>query len=177
MTLVVGFFEGSSTVAAACGLLDDAGLTEHVTVLSVPADDVRLSRLLHRGEAMLRAGVKWGLLGSVIVEGPSVLALLVLPIDRNVKVLLAATVWKFGAAFGAWIGAMSAGEHGLDEELAAEYEQHLSLGRSLPIVDVPSRRRPMIRGLLLESGALSIRDVRGTFANKSLPTPTLLGVS
>ena len=129
------------------------------------------------GESMLRAAVKWGILGSLIVEVPSLIALLIFPMDLNVKVLLAATVWKFGAAFGSWIGAMSAGEDGLDDEHAAEYEALLAAGYALIAVDVRARHRPGIRGALLESGALSLRDVRGTFVLKQPPRPARAAVS
>ena len=97
--------------------------------------------------------------------------------DLNVKVLLAATVWKFGAAFGSWIGAMSAGEDGLDDEHAAEYEALLSAGYALIAVDVRTRHRPGIRGALLESGAMSLRDVRGTFVLKQPPGSARAAVS
>ena len=120
---------------------------------------------------MLRAAIKWCVLGSLVVEIPTLIALLLVPLDINVKVLLGATLWKFGAGFGAWLGAMSAGEQGLDDERAAEYEGLLAEGYSLVAVDVPPRRRPGVRGALLESGALSLRDLRGTIALKPPAAP------
>ena len=131
---------------------------------ALPEDDAPgPPRLARRGETMLRAAVKWGVLGSLIVEAPSLVAIFLFPLDLNVKILLAATVWKFGAVFGSWIGAMAATEEGLDDEIAAEYEHHLACGRSLVAVDIPSRLRPGVRGALIESGALGVRDVRGAF--------------
>ena len=170
MTAVVGIFEHPPAAVAAEQLLEEAGFGDRTGFTYVlPDDSPAPPRLVRRGESMLRAAVKWGILGSLIVEVPSLIALLIFPMDLNVKVLLAATVWKFGAAFGSWIGAMTAGEDGLDDEHAAEYEALLGLGYALIAVDVRARHRPGIRGALLESGALSLRDVRGTFVLKQPP--------
>jgi hypothetical protein len=84
----------------------------------------------------------------------------------NVKVFMGSTVWKLGAAFGAWIGAMSAGERGLDSERAEDYEEELINGRRLLSVNVASRDRRFARGAILESGALEVRDLVGTFEVK-----------
>ena len=172
MTAVVGIFDDPRAATAAERLLEDAGFGARTGVLCVlPDDSPSPPRLARRGETMLRAAVKWGILASLIIEVPSLIALFIVPMDLNVKILLAATVWKFGAAFGSWIGAMSAGESGLDDEHAAEYEALLAAGHALVAVDVRSRHRPGIRGALLESGALSLRDVRGTFALKQPAAP------
>lgn len=170
MTAVVGIFETRTAAVAAEQLLEDAGFGDSTGVTYVlPDDSPTPPHLARRGETMLHAAVKWGILGSLIIEVPSLIALLVVSMDLNVKILLAATVWKFGAAFGSWIGAMSAGEEGLDDEHAAEYEALLAAGYSLIAVDVRTRQRPGIRGALLESGALSLRDVRGSFVLKRPP--------
>ena len=167
MTAVVGVFDDRAGALAAQTLLEDAGFAERMSVTHPPSGAAPL--LTRRGERMLRAAVKWCVLGSLIVEVSTLIALLVVPMDINVKVLLGATLWKFGAGFGAWIGAMSAGEQGLDDERAAEYEELLAEGYSLVAVDVRPRRRPGVRGALLESGAVSLRDVRGTIVLKSPP--------
>lgn len=178
MTAVVGIFEHRSAAVAAERLLEEAGFANRMGVTYVlPDDSPAPPRLARRGETMLRAAIKWGILGSLIIEVPSLIALLIVPMDLNVKILLAATVWKFGAAFGSWIGAMAAGEEGLDDEHAAEYEALLGSGYSLIAVDVRTRQRPGIRGALLESGALSLRDVRGSFVLKQPPGPTRVAVS
>ncbi len=177
MTAVVGIFDRREAAVAAEELLQGAGFGEHFGVTrALPDDDYVMPRLARRGETMLRAAIKWGILGSLIVEVPSVIAILVFPLDLNVKVLLAATVWKFGAAFGSWIGAMAATENGLDDEVAAEYEYHLACGNSLIAVDVRDRLRPGIRGILIESGALSVRNVRGAFVLKRPPQPVKTAV-
>ena len=164
MTAVVGVFDRRDAAVAAELLLDEAGFGERISVACALPDDVAgPPRLARRGETMLRAAVKWAILGSLIVELPSLVAIMLLPIDLNVKILLAATMWKFGAAFGSWLGAMAATDNGLDDEIADEYERHLALGRALIAVDVREGLRPGIRGALIESGALSIRNVRGAF--------------
>lgn len=169
MTAVVGVFDDRACAEAAERLLDDAGLGERTSAAHPPAGAP--PRLARRGERMLRAAIKWCVLGSLVVEIPTLIALLLVPLDINVKVLLGATLWKFGAGFGAWLGAMSAGEQGLDDERAAEYEGLLAEGYSLVAVDVRPRRRPGVRGALLESGALSLRDLRGTIALKPPAAP------
>ncbi|MCY4581873.1 MAG: hypothetical protein OXE50_03590 [Chloroflexi bacterium] len=170
MTAVVGIFDNRTAAVAAEQLLEGAGFGDRTGITYVlPDDGPAPPRLKRRGESMLRAAVKWGILASLIIEVPSLIALLIVPMDLNVKILLAATVWKFGAAFGSWIGAMSAGEEGLDDEHAAEYEALLGAGYALIAVDVRTRHRPGIRGALLESGALSLRDVRGTFVLRRPP--------
>ena len=80
-----------------------------------------------------------------------------------------ASVWKFGAAFGAWLGIMYGGERGLDQDTAEDYEAHLAAGRWVVAADVRRRDRQSARGALVESGALEARDVRGTFE----PKPTV----
>ena len=170
MTAVVGIFDRREAAVAAELLLDGAGFGERIGVTCALPDDAQgPPRLARRGETMLRAAVKWGILGSLLVEAPSLIAIFLFPLDLNVKILLAATMWKFGAAFGAWIGATAATDGGLDDEIAAEYEHHLASGRSLIAVDVPPRLRPGIRGALIESGALGVRDVRGAFVLKRRP--------
>lgn len=178
MTAVVGIFENRAAAIAAEQLLDEAGFGDRTGITYVlPDDGPAPPRLARRGETMLRAAVKWGIWGSLIIEVPSLIALLIVPMDINVKILLAATVWKFGAAFGSWIGAMSAGEEGLDDEHAAEYEALLAAGYAVVAVDVRTRHRPGIRGALLESGAKSLRDVRGTFVLKQPPGSARAAVS
>ena len=178
MTAVVGIFEHRPAAVAAEQLLEEVGFGSRMGVTYVlPDDSPTPPRLARRGETMLRAAIKWGIWGSLIIEVPSLIALLIVSMDINVKILLAATVWKFGAAFGSWIGAMSVGEEGLDDEHAAEYEALLAAGYAVIAVDVGARHRPGIRGVLLESGALSLRDIRGTFVLKQPPGPTRVGVS
>ena len=172
MRQVVGTFAGRAALDAAGRLFAGAGYTDReLMLLSPPGGHEPVPVLAHRGESMLRAAVRWGILGALIVEVPSVITLLLLPVDINVKVLMAATVWKIGAAFGAWLGAAFAGEKGLDQEVAEAYQQHLAEGRWVLGADVQRRDRPFARGVMLESDAVDVRDVIGTFEIKGLRTP------
>ena len=162
MSTIVAIFEGERGADAARDILRDAGYT--TVVLKSPHDPYDAPvEFRHRGELMLRAAVKWGLIASLAIEIPSLIVLLMLPIDLNVKVLMGSMVWKFGAGFGAWLGAASAAERGLDTERAEDYQRELAKGRRLLTVDVASSDRPSARGALLESGAIEVRDLTGTF--------------
>ena len=92
MTAVVGVFDRRDAAVAAELLLDEAGFGERISVRLRPCPTtwraLPVSRA--RGETMLRAAVKWAVLGSLIVELPSLVAIMLLPIDLNVKILLAA---------------------------------------------------------------------------------------
>ena len=166
MSTVVGIFEHEQSAQSARDILMDADYDATVLRRSHDPYDPPL-RFKQRGEVMLRAAVKWGIICALIIEVPSLALLMMLPVDVNVKVFMGATVWKFGAAFGAWIGAMSAGERGLDAERAEDYEVELMNGRRILSVNVTSRDRRFARGAILESGAIEVRDVVGTFEEKA----------
>ncbi len=172
MYQIVGTFAGRSALDAARRLFDGTGYTaETLTLLAPPEPGMRTAPLTQRGELMLRAAVRWGIVGALIVEVPSVIVLLLLPVDINVKVLMAVTVWKVGAAFGAWLGAASAGERGLDQEVAEDYEARLERGGWVLGADVRRGDRPFARGVMLESDAFDVRDVIGTFEAKPTRAP------
>lgn len=159
MRTIVAIFEGTRGADAARNILRDAGYAS--VILESPSDAPIEFR--HRGELMMRAAVKWGIIAALAIEIPSLILLLMLPIDLNIKVLMGSMVWKFGAGFGAWIGAMSSADRGLDAERAEDYQSELAKGRCLLTVDVASSDRPSSRGALLESGAIEVRDLTGTF--------------
>ena len=168
MTRIVGIFEDGQGTRAAQQLLAGAGYRPGLVAPS--PDEVAAPTLLkHRGEAMFKAALRWCILGSLIVEVPTLLILFALPVDMTVRVFMGATMWKFGAAFGGWIGLIMAEEQGLDSDLAAEYESHLSSGRSVLSADVRRGDRPFARGVMVESGAVDVRDVVGTFEVKVPP--------
>ena len=162
MNTIVAIFEGDRGANAACDILDAAGYTP---VILTPSHDPYGAPIefRHRGELMLRAAVKWGIIASLAIEVPALILLFILPVDVNVKVLMGSMVWKFGAGFGAWLGAASVAERGLDTERAEDYQLELASGRRLLTVDVTSADRPSARGALLESGAIEVRDLTGTF--------------
>lgn len=172
MYQIVGTFADRSALDAAGRLFGTAGYaTETLTLLAPTELGRRAAPLTQRGELMLRAAVRWGIIGALVVEVPSVIAMLLLPVDVNVKVLMAAIMWKFGAGFGAWFGAASAGERGLEQEVAEDYEARLERGGWVLAVDVRRRDRPFARGVMLESDAFDVRDVIGTFETKPEPGP------
>ncbi len=126
---------------------------------------------------MRRPAVRWGIIGALVTEFPIVIAILFIHMDVNVKVLLAVTIWKFGAAFGAWLGAMAASEQGLEAEDAARYEKLLREGRWLLSVNAGTDDRRFARGAMLESDAIEVRDVHGTFDLKSMGPAHHAGVN
>ena len=162
MSSIVAIFEGERGATAARDILEQAGYTPVVLKSSHDPYDPPVE-FRHRGELMLRAAVKWGIIGALVIEIPALILLLILPVDLNVKVLMGSMVWKFGAGFGAWLGAGSAAERGLDTERAEDYERELVSGRHVLTVNVSSRDRPSARGALIESGAIEVRDLIGTF--------------
>jgi hypothetical protein len=165
LSTLVGLFEQEHGAQSARNILTDAAYDATVLRRSHDPYDAPI-RFKHRGEVMLRAAVKWGVIGALIFEVPALVLLFMLPVDVNVKVFFTATVWKFGAAFGAWFGAMSAGDRGLDAERAEDYEEELIGGRRILSVSVASRDRRFARGAILESGAIEVRDLVGTFEVK-----------
>lgn len=172
MSHMVGTYTRASAADAARDLLMDAGYMADRVVLLSPnqaGENIPPLHLRQRGESMVRGAVRWGIIGALVTEVPLVIALLFLPVDVNVKVLLASTVWKFGGAFGAWLGVMAASEHGLESEVASRYELLLNNGAWVLSADVRRKHRSFARGAMLESDALDVLDVHGTFEVKPLP--------
>ncbi len=162
MTSIVALFGERPQAEAACDLLTGAGYTsEDVTMLSPHAGDAQRP-LLHTGESILRSALRWGVIGALALELPTVVAMLVIPVDVTVKVLLLASVWKLGAAFGAWLGGMSGSDRGIDEDMARDYQAQLLKGRWIVAAAVRRPDRMGARGIMIESSAIEVRDVRGT---------------
>lgn len=167
MTSIVGLFAERSAADAAAALLDEAGYGAGEVVVMGPAGATNLTPpLLERGESMLRSGVRWGITGALAVELPFVAVFLIAPVDGAIQVIMLASVWKLGAAFGAWLGMMFGGERGLEQETAEDYRRQLDAGRWLVSADVRRRDRRSARGAMVESGAIEARDIRGTFEPK-----------
>lgn len=162
MSSIAAIFDNERSADAARHILADAGYPSLVIKSSHDPYDPPVE-LRHRGELMLRGAVRWGIIGALIVEVPCLLVLLLLPVDINVKVFMAATMWKFGAAFGAWLGAANFSQSGLDAERAEDYEKEIALGRRILAVNVRNKDRIFARGALVESDALEVRDINGTF--------------
>ena len=181
MSSIVGLFADRGGADAACCLLEQAGYDqEAVSVLAPPggASFDRPAPLLHRGESMLRTGLKWGIVGALVTEAPFIVLFFFLPVDSAIKILMLASAWKFGAAFGGWLGVMFGGERGLDQDTAEEYERRLANGAWIVAADVRRRHRSSARGAMVESGASEAQDIRGTLEPRRpiniLPTPITL---
>lgn len=166
MNTIVALFDDEAAARRAHQALRAAGLAGHQLALLAPGHLPRAradaSVVLAKGDSVLGTAVRWGIIGAVGVEVPLLALTIALPVDVNVKVLIGATAWKFGAAFGVWLGAMAGAEHGVDGELARDYEMQLRNGRWLIAAAVMARSARHVRGALLESGALEVRDVDGT---------------
>ena len=89
---------------------------------------VRLGRLLQRPEGMWPCALRWALIGSIVVEIP-VLVWVLLAFDSwGIQVLLGSTIWKVGTLFGAILGAIAGKERGLESRDARRYETSLAQG-------------------------------------------------
>ena len=147
-----------ATPASDASLLSWAAGEEHGPS-SAPA-------LRQRAECIFR-WTAWGAAaGALAVELPVLATVFLLPIGFNIQVFLAATLWKMGVVLGAMVGVLLGQEHGLEPEVARLYETHLREGRLVLAVRVRRRDLPHARGILLESGAMEVRDEEGTFEPK-----------
>ena len=183
--LVVGVFDSEELALGAVQALRAAGLPRRgVVVLSSNglgepalgrlASALRGQRLEGRGEGLLRP-LLWGaLLGSAVVEVP-VLAWLFLGVDHqtaaavgmslaSLRLLVASTVWKLGTVVGGFVGTAVALERGVDADALRRYEEHLARGDLVVAARVSPRGVRNARGIFIESGALEVRDVSGSFA-------------
>ena len=95
-----------------------------------------------------------------------VITLLILPVDRGIRVFMAASVWKVGGFIGVWFGVILGPEHGLEPEVAQRYGRHMHQREVVLALRARHRDLPGARGILLESGAWEARDVDGTFESK-----------
>ena len=162
MSTLVAIFEGEGGAESARAILADGGYEAVVWRSSHDPYDPPI-RFRRHNEFILRGAVKWGIIGALVIEIPALILLLMLPIGLNAKVLMGSTVWKFGAGFGAWLGAATAADRGLDSERADDFQRDLTSGRRIVTVDIAGRDRRSARGALIESGAVEVRDLYGTF--------------
>ena len=162
----MGTFNSWSSAQVARLLFLEAGQRpEDLVLLSAVDEDAPLLR--QRPECILRSGIRWAVIGALAVELPVVAALLFLPVDAGVRIFMAASVWKAGGLIGAWIGVMLGQDHGLEPEVARRYERLLRRQWVVLAVHVPRRMLRHARGMLVESGAMEVRDVEGTVEAKT----------
>ena len=79
------------------------------------------------------------------------------------QLFLASTMWKFGVLVGAFVGGVMGAQMGLEDRFADRFNRHLALGHIILASRVESGEAPGVRGALIESGALSVHDVEGSF--------------
>ena len=167
MNNIVGVFNERTSAERAVALLEySAQEVRNVEILNPANFASSQSPLLERGESMLRTGLRWGLWGALICEIPFIFLFILITADNPVKVIILATSWKFGAAFGGWLGMMFGSERGLDQEIADNYLNTLIGGKWVVAVDVTKSQYRNVRGAMLESGATEARDIRGTLEAK-----------
>ncbi len=163
MHSIVGVFNERASAEVAVRLLEHTTYGIRYVELIGPFDpDTPTPPLLERGESMLRNGLRWGIWGALICEIPFILLFIFLAADNAVKIIILATSWKFGAAFGGWLGMMFGSERGLDQELAESYLNRLDQGKWIVSADTVESQQRHVRGAMLESGATEARDIRGT---------------
>ena len=177
---VVGVFTGEARAVEAATLLRAAGygpgdldLVAGQHSLAACHDllcRVRSVRLMERPEDTWPTALKWGLIGSLLVE-VGVLAWVLAAFDSwGVQVLLAATLWKFGALFGGLFGAIAGADRGLESPSVRRYERHLAAGRVALAARVRDRDKMLARGAFIESGAFDVRSVEGRFIARKSPS-------
>ena len=174
---VVGLFTGEEGVVEASRMLHAAGYT-HLDLDLVSEEEprhpslpsgfrhVQLGRLMERPEGMWPCGLRWALIGSIVVEVPVLIWVLLAFDSWGVQVLLASTLWKFGTLFGGMLGAIVGADRGLEAPVAHRYHKHLAQGALALAARVDHRDAPQTRGMYIESGAFDIRNVEGTFTAK-----------
>ena len=79
------------------------------------------------------------------------------------QLFLASTMWKFGVLVGAFVGGVMGAQMGLEDRFADRFNRHLALGHIILSARVEPGDAPGVRGALIESGALSVHDVEGSF--------------
>ena len=125
--------------------------------------------LRRRPEAIFRTAVRGAIIGALAVELPVALGVFLLSVDASVQVFLASTVWKIGVVLGGLLGVLLGQVQGLESDMAQRYENNLREGFWLLVAHVSGRQLPQVRGVLLESGALEVREGEGTFEPKRSP--------
>ena len=160
---VVGLFNEECYVTEAARLLRGAGYGWSDLDLVSPG------RLMHRPEGMWPCALKWGLIGSIVVEVPVLIWVLLAFDSWGMQLFLAVSLWKFGTLFGGMLGAIAGSDRGLESNVARRYEQHFAHGAVALAARVDQKDAPQARVIFLESGAFDIRNVDGRFIAKTVP--------
>ncbi len=177
---IVGLFVREGGVVEAARMLHAAGCSSSNLDLVSQGDlyrpelhpllrHVRIGRLFQRPEGMWPSALRWGLIGSVLVEIPVLIWVLLAFESWGVQVLLAATLWKIGTMFGSILGAIAGKDQGLESRVARGYEANLAQGSLVLAARVNHWDAPHTRGILIESGAYDVRNVEGRFVVRRAP--------
>ena len=148
--------------------------------LSLISRSVFVERLVKRPEKALGHALRWAIVGALAVEAVSLVWIFLVFDDWAMQLFLASTMWKFGVFVGGFIGGVVGAQKGLEERFADRFNRHLALGHILLAASVDSGDAPGVRGMLIESGALSVHDVEGNLIGQgpeNAPRPLSLNAT
>ena len=146
--------------------------------LSLVATPVFVERFVKRPEKALGRALQGAIVGALVVGGASLIWIFLAFDHWAMQLFLASTMWKFGVFAGAFIGGVIGAQMGLEDRLADRFNRHLALGHILLRARVEAANAPEARGILIESGALSVHDVEGSFIGQGAEkTPRPLSVN
>ena len=129
---------------------------------------VHLGRLMQTPEGTWPCALRGALIGSLAIEVPVLICVLLAFDSWAIQVFLASTLWKIGALFGGLLGAVVGSHRGLEGAVAHRYEKYLDLGAIALAARVEHLDAPQARGIFIESGAFDIRNVEGQFIAKDM---------
>ena len=176
-TTIAAVFPAEGLAVEAARLLRDSGYRERRLGLfarfpgegearpsSDAAGPVQTEKLRDGGDLMWRLALRGALWASGAVFAVSLVVAVVWLESLSSRVFLVSTVWKIGAVVGGFVGFFMAYERGVSAELAHFYLENMRLGRVIVAARVGSSAAECqhARGLLLESGAIDVRDIEGT---------------
>ncbi len=181
--LVAAIFPSKASALAALGMLEGAGyLSRRVVLLAQDVDRdgagpvtgpryVSAANLVESGELVLPMALKGAVVGSAIVFFLSIIFSLLLVKSLSHQLMIISMVWKVGGMVGSYVGLAVGYERGMSSEMIRYYSKQVELGRVVLATRVRRRHLSNIRGILLESGALEVRDVQGSFEAKRRAAP------
>ncbi len=171
---IAAVFREEEGALEAAQMLSDAGYTPsdlsvfsryglrypHLPLMAKP---VFVERFVKRPEKALGRALHGAIVGALLVGGLSLIWIFLAFDHWAMQLFLASTMWKFGVFVGAFVGGVMGAQMGLEEGLADRFNRHLALGHILLAARVEATNAPEVRGILIESGALSVQDAEGSF--------------
>ena len=176
MKQIVGIFSDKISAESACNLLSGAdyklGKYNFYSLDDSYAfkesknekkeDGKNTVKFLDNGDVTLKLAVKGTIIGAGLFFIVSFFWAWLMFDDISTRVLISSTVWKCGAVIGAFVGIYWAYERGLTPEYNSYYLQNLKLGKILVAVQPKHSHANVVRGILIESGAQEVRDLKAT---------------